>query len=70
MPNFAALLCTALAHAGLSQRELARRTGLMQHHVNALCGGKKDPRLSTVLLICEHVSIDLNSLKKGYTPVN
>lgn len=54
-----------LARYGLSQSELARRTGMGQNRVNAIANGRCLPNWSTILRLSTAMGADLGDLQPG-----
>lgn len=49
--SIASTLTRALNQAGLSQKQLALRTGVTQSYISQICSGKKIPTISTLTRI-------------------
>jgi plasmid maintenance system antidote protein VapI len=54
MQEFGRALTEELASAGLSHHEAARKTGVPQGTVSALCSGTRNPSLSTAARLMVH----------------
>ena len=59
-------LSELLEEKGVSQADVCRETGLSSALVSQVFSGKtKDPRMSTVISICEYFVISLADLMEG-----
>lgn len=54
---FGPVLVEMRTRLGVSQYELARRSGLSERHLNYLEHGKREPRPSTIILIARALGI-------------
>ena len=61
-------VCLARRQRGLSQEQLAARTGLSRDTIHKLEGGKRFPRLATVLVLADAFGIDPCALLQGLRP--
>lgn len=52
-----------MAEKGISQRKLAKQTGVGLNHINEVLNNKVSPRLSLVVKICEVLEIENHSLR-------
>lgn len=55
-------LATARAEAGLSQRELARRTDVNHNYISQLEKGERDPSYSVLVQLCEGLGVPLSTI--------
>ncbi|HBF86132.1 MAG TPA: XRE family transcriptional regulator [Clostridiales bacterium] len=53
MNKFSDRLKQSLKDSGISQVELAKKTGLSQGIVNNYCTGRREPSLDALILICK-----------------
>ena len=53
MNKFSDRLKQSLKDSGISQVELAKKTGLSQGIVNNYCTGRREPSLDALFLICK-----------------
>jgi ribosome-binding protein aMBF1 (putative translation factor) len=60
--EFGQKLADARLQAGLSQSDLARRSGVRQPHISKLEAGEMEPRLSTIFAIADTLGILARSL--------
>ena len=61
-------LFLARRQRGISQEQLAARTGLSRDTIHKLEGGKRFPRLATVLVLADAFGIDPCALIQGLRP--
>lgn len=58
-------LCLARRRRGLSQEKLAERTGLCRDTIYKIEMGQRSPRLDTLLVLADVLSIDVAELLNG-----
>jgi transcriptional regulator with XRE-family HTH domain len=61
-------LCLLRRRRGHSQEQLAARSGLSRDTIHKLEGGKRSPRLATLLTLADTLSVDPCELLKGLRP--
>lgn len=60
--DMAFILNTFLASRNMSQRELARISGITQAQICAICAGKQSPSVKTLERIAEALEVDITDL--------
>ncbi len=60
--EFGRKLLAARTVAGMSQSDLARRSGINQPHISKLEAGEMEPRLSTIFVIADTLGVVARSL--------
>lgn len=66
MDRLAGFLNMKIDELGMSQADVARASGLSTAVVAQIFSGKtKDPRLSTALIICDTLGIDVDELARA-----
>jgi DNA-binding XRE family transcriptional regulator len=60
--EFGQKLSAARARVGLSQSDLARRSGVRQPHISKLEAGEMEPRLSTIFAVADTLGVLARSL--------
>ncbi len=58
-------LCLARRRRGLSHEKLAERTGLCRDTIYKIEMGQRSPRLDTLLVLADALSIDVAGLLRG-----
>jgi transcriptional regulator with XRE-family HTH domain len=61
-------LCLVRRRRGQSQEQLAARAGLSRDTIHKLEGGKRFPRLATVLTLADTLGVDPCELLEGLRP--
>ena len=61
-------VCLIRRRRGLTQEQLAERAGLSRDTVHKLEGGKRFPRLATVLDLADTLAVDPCALLEGLRP--
>lgn len=60
-------LSDTLAERGMTQADLARKTGLSTALIAQICSGStKDPRMSSVIIICKALELSLDELAEHH----
>ena len=62
MIDFSIRLTKAIEKAGISKRELAKRTGLTEQSISRYTNGTRIPKVTDVKLIAEALQINANEL--------
>lgn len=53
MDNFSWRLNQCMSKSGITQMELAQRTGMLPSQINHFCSGRREPSLRNLVRICE-----------------
>lgn len=61
-------VCLVRQRRGQSQEQLAARSGLSRDTIHKLEGGKRSPRLATLLTLADTLGVDPCELLKGLRP--
>ncbi len=60
--EFGQKLAAARVKEGMSQSELARRSGLQQSHISKLEAGRMEPRVTTIFTLADAIGIRAGAL--------
>lgn len=57
-----AVIERAIAESGLSQTAVAQRAGITQPHLSRICGGRIDPRMSTLIALARALEVTVDEI--------
>jgi transcriptional regulator with XRE-family HTH domain len=60
--KFALNLVKTMQLKGCLQKDLAHKSGLTPAYISMICGGKKEPRLSSIIKICKALKVAPHTL--------
>ena len=62
MKNYGELIRTARKHAGLTQKELAEKSGVAKITIQQYEAGKRQPRLDQLEMLADAMKMDIGEL--------